>query len=289
MFRLSLVVLLIVPSVGLAGIKFGTLPTSTVSKSAGGDLLGAGCKIRPDLGSGVNTDAGVLTCLHVVKEAISRGKTVEVDCGGEVVKGTLVYQDPKNDVAILKVSWTKQHPSVSVNSERPKVGNVVRSVARLRDGTIGIESHQITGSSPDGMIVVDNPFIAGSSGGAILNSDGELIGIISGNIVTREPWQGLVIPIRELPKVTARSAKLQFAGQPWFEPGHKQTTKKHLIEDHGYTAEDLDGLTDDQLNRLHGTAHGAAPAYAASAGEIAAAPVYQTICNGRSCRRVRVR
>lgn len=64
------------------------------------------------------------------------------------------------------------------------------------------------------------------------------------------------------------------------------TTDQHLLE-HGYTPEEIKGLTPAQKNALHGAAH---------AGQMAAAPVaavqystaqYSIECNGRRCRKVR--
>lgn len=243
MFRM-VAVLLLVPSVCSAGISFGVLPVSSARESAveSPGLERAGVKIRPDLGSGINTDAGVLTCLHVVSDAIAKGKSIEVDCGGDVAKATLIFQDPKTDVAILKAAWKSEHPTIALRGELPKPGDRLQSIARLRDGTIGVESHRVTGTAHDGLIVVDNPFISGSSGGAVLNDEGELIGIVSGNIVTAEPWKGLVIPVKELP--TARSGV-----------------------------------------QVQPTA-GSAPARSVA---VQAGPVYQVQCNGRGCRRVRIR
>jgi hypothetical protein len=61
------------------------------------------------------------------------------------------------------------------------------------------------------------------------------------------------------------------------------TSDAHLIE-HGYSPEDLVGLTQAQKDALHGAAHAAQPSRALASAK---QPVYQTICNGRSCRRVK--
>lgn len=61
------------------------------------------------------------------------------------------------------------------------------------------------------------------------------------------------------------------------------TSDQHLIE-HGYTAEQIKGLTPEQKDALHGAAH--AGVFAAAAAQ---QPQYQQVCNGRSCRRVRLR
>lgn len=60
------------------------------------------------------------------------------------------------------------------------------------------------------------------------------------------------------------------------------TSDQHLIE-HGYTAEQIKGLTPDQKDALHGAAH--AGVFAVQQVQ----PQYQQVCNGRSCRRVRLR
>lgn len=60
------------------------------------------------------------------------------------------------------------------------------------------------------------------------------------------------------------------------------TSDAHLIQ-HGYSPEDLVGLTPAQKDALHGAAHGTQQLTQPAKMQ----PQYQMICNGRSCRRVR--
>ena len=72
------------------------------------------------------------------------------------------------------------------------------------------------------------------------------------------------------------------------------TEKAHLISEHGYTAADLQGLTYDQLNRIHGWEHTHSKSlrtYSAFPSTPPSLPQYeyQIQCNGKHCKKVRVR
>lgn len=74
------------------------------------------------------------------------------------------------------------------------------------------------------------------------------------------------------------------------------TSDSHLINEHGYTAEQLRGLTQAEKDLLHGHAHLHHSRTAQQPGRAgpqqpaaATGPVYQIQCNSRSCRRVRIR
>ncbi len=175
------------------------------SAVASNDLTRVGCKLRPDLGSGINTEAGVLTCWHCV----SSGKPIEVECDGEVATGTVIAMDEPSDVALISVPWTRQHPTVRLAGSNPT--GVVQCVARSREGSLVVEPRTVLGAdSLGGMLLVEPPFISSQSGGGLIDSNGNLAGIVSGNVVDREPYRGLIIPasaIRPLmPASVARSA-----------------------------------------------------------------------------------
>lgn len=83
---------------------------------------------------------------------------------------------------------------------------------------------------------------------------------------------------------------------PWYVMvnGRPQNASvDHLVKWHGYKASDLAGLNYDQLNRIHGWehTHGKATVTVAvnSQQNEGAVYEYQTQCDGKSCRRVRVR
>lgn len=200
-------------------------------RSSTDDLLRTGCKLRPDLGSGVNTDYGVITCSHCIKST-----TVQVECDGEVATGTVIARDAASDVALVSVPWKRVHPSVGIASANPS--GSLQCVARSREGSLYVEQRTVRGSdSLGGMLLVDPPFISSQSGGGLIDSNGDLAGIVSGNVVDREPFRGLVIPadaIRSLVSPKAKSVASQ-AGQHSHLCRHCGTEFWHGAESAGST------------------------------------------------------
>ncbi len=170
------------------------------------DLTRIGCKLRPDLGSGVNTPFGVITCWHCV----SSGKPIEVECDGEVGRGTVITKDEAADVALIAVPWTRQHPTVDLATNNSLT--LMTLVARSSTGKIDWWMDQIIGDSFDGMKIVAQPSIAGQSGGGYIDAEGKLAGIVSGNIVDREPFRGLMIPASAIRRILPANAVRQAAG-----------------------------------------------------------------------------
>lgn len=192
--------LLLVPSICSAEVKFATLPTSAKAATKL-DIERAGCKIRstlPSYCSGVNTDQGVITCDHSIQGSLAAGAAIYVECEGEKSVATVIYRDTQSDIAILRPAWNRDHVKLELEPNRPRGGDKVRTLSRQRNGNIGSEEAIVTGGSFDGKILIDLASFGGMSGGGVVNADGKLIGIISGNVAI-EPFQGLVIPVRELP------------------------------------------------------------------------------------------
>jgi thiol-disulfide isomerase/thioredoxin len=171
------------------------------------DLSRVGCELRIDFtntgnamfspGSGINTEYGVVTCWHCVEN-----HPFEVECDGEVARGTVIARDVGSDVALISVPWKKPHPTVGI-SEAVAAGEL-KCIARGRDGFIGIEDYKILERrwSFDGeKILVDKPFFAGQSGGGMVDDRGDLAGIISGNHIVSKPFRGLVIPAEAIRRV----------------------------------------------------------------------------------------
>lgn len=159
------------------------------------DLTRVGCKLRPDLGSGVNTEYGVITCWHCV----SSGKPIEVECDGEIGRGTIIAKDEAADVALIAVPWTRQHSTVSV-AGFPATGSL-SLVARGDDGLIMVKpSIEMTGHDFDGKTILSQPSVSKQSGGGYIDSNGQLAGIVSGNIAI-EPFKGLMIPASTIRRI----------------------------------------------------------------------------------------
>ena len=136
------------------------------------------------LGSGVvvTDDGYILTNNHVVKDADDI-KVVLYD--DREFKGKVIGADPKSDLAVVKID-VKGLPAIKIgDSDKMKVGEVVLAIgnpfALSHTITMGIVS--AVGRSNVGIadyedfIQTDAAINPGNSGGALVNTDGELIGI----------------------------------------------------------------------------------------------------------------
>ncbi len=137
------------------------------------------------LGSGViiRSDGHILTNNHVVNGA----SKIRVDLAdGRTFEAKLVGADPPSDLAVLKIEGSNL-PTLSFgDSDRIKVGDVVLAFGNpLGVGqtvTMGIVSAKgratgVGDGSYEDFLQTDAPINQGNSGGALVNLDGELVGI----------------------------------------------------------------------------------------------------------------
>jgi serine protease Do len=133
------------------------------------------------LGSGVvvTKDGYVLTNNHVVDGA----DKIQVDLtDGRSFEARVVGTDQPSDLAVLKIPASGLTTLPVGDSEKARVGDVVLAVGQTV--TMGIISGKgrATGSgngSFEDFIQTDAPINQGNSGGALVNTDGELVGINS--------------------------------------------------------------------------------------------------------------
>lgn len=140
------------------------------------------------LGSGVIVDAGngyILTNNHVVSEA--RDVRIEL-IDKRVVQAEIIGVDPRSDLAVLKIEGTSLHELKLGDSDKVRVGEWVLAVgspfsANLSHSvTAGIvsalgRSNIMSGDNYEDFIQTDAAINPGNSGGALINMEGELIGI----------------------------------------------------------------------------------------------------------------
>jgi S1-C subfamily serine protease len=144
------------------------------------------------LGSGVvvDTSGDILTCLHVVANATSIQVTF---ADGTKSPAQIQTTQPANDIAVLRASQppAKLQPavlgnprSVQVGSDAFVLGNPFGLYGSLSSGVVsGLDrSVQLPDNGPilQGLIQVDAAVNPGSSGGALVNADGQVIGIVDG-------------------------------------------------------------------------------------------------------------
>jgi serine protease Do len=147
-------------------------------------------RVQQGLGSGVivSQDGYILTNHHVVDGA----ENIEVQLTDRrSFKAKLVGSDPPSDLAVLKVE-TKSLPVLPLgDSDRVRVGDVTLAIGNplgvgqtVTSGIISAKGRSTRGGgvgaeSFEDFIQTDAPINQGNSGGALINTNGELIGINS--------------------------------------------------------------------------------------------------------------
>ncbi len=141
------------------------------------------------LGSGVivSADGYILTNHHVIDGA----QDIKVDMNdGRTLDAKLVGSDQLSDLAVLKISGTGLSYLTPGDSDKVRVGDVALAVGNPfgvgQTVTMGIISakgrtnaQQVGSGSFEDFLQTDAPINQGNSGGALVNTQGELIGINS--------------------------------------------------------------------------------------------------------------
>ena len=154
---------------------------------------GAGSEVAIGSGSGViySKDGYIITNNHVIKGA----DEIEVMHEKRTYRATLVGTDPNLDLAVLKID-AKNLPSIEIGSSSDvrigdwvlAVGNPFNLTSTVTAGivsAIGSETAALRENFPlELYIQTDAAINPGNSGGALVNTDGELVGINS-SIISR--------------------------------------------------------------------------------------------------------
>jgi serine protease DegQ len=136
------------------------------------------------LGSGVIVSAQgqgyVLTNNHVIAHAADI-QVLLYD--GRIAKASLVGADEESDLAVLKIEASNL-PVIHIAEQQLRPGDVVLAIGNPlglnQTVTMGIVSaigRQLNGSSAEDFIQTDAAINLGNSGGALINAEGELVGI----------------------------------------------------------------------------------------------------------------
>jgi putative serine protease PepD len=150
-------------------------------------------------GSGVvmSSDGYILTNNHVVATAQSRTMNVQFTDGSRAT-ATVVGTDTRYDLAVIKADKTGLTAAKFGKSANVRVGDTVLAIGSplglegsVTAGIISAEDRtiQVQGSSMSGLLQTDAPINPGNSGGALVNTNGEVIGINS-SIATDGSSQG---------------------------------------------------------------------------------------------------
>lgn len=169
-----------------------------------GDQLQQQTQRVSSLGSGVivNTDGYILTNHHVVVAA----DEIEVALAdGRTAPAKIVGSDPDTDLAVIRVNLKNLPPITFGNSDKTEVGDVVLAIGNPfgvgQTVTMGIVSAvgrtHLGINTFENFIQTDAPINPGNSGGALVDTNGNLIGINSAIFSKSGGSQGIGFAIPE--------------------------------------------------------------------------------------------
>jgi serine protease Do len=176
-------------------------------------------KISPkfeELGSGVIVDADkgyVITNAHVVKDA----KVISVTLNdGRVFPAKVVGADNDADIAVIQINAKRLYQLKFGDSDKLKVGDFVSAIGTpfglqqtVTSGVVsGLDRSNLGIEGYENFIQTDAPINPGNSGGALINMQGEVIGINTA-IFTSSPIGGNIGVGFAIPSNMAKSVMEQ--------------------------------------------------------------------------------
>lgn len=180
--------------------------SSDLARPRRGRSAGGGAATENSLGSGVivSQDGYVLTNNHVVSQALEIAVLL---ADGRYSAAEMLGSDPDTDLALLKIDLPGLVPIQMGRSETLRVGDIVLAIGNplglgqtVTQGIVSATGRSRLGLSTfEDFIQTDALINDGNSGGALINTQGELIGIntavLSGRIRPQSTGIGFAIPV----------------------------------------------------------------------------------------------
>ncbi|GAA4269587.1 S1C family serine protease [Hyunsoonleella aestuarii] len=152
------------------------------------DLFLGRRKQRAQVGTGsgviISPDGYIITNNHVIDKSQELSVTLN---DNKTFTAKIIGADPKTDIALLKIEADKDLPFATFgDSDQAKIGEWVLAVGNpfnltstVTAGIISAKSRNLdpTGKNTHSFIQTDAAVNPGNSGGALINTNGELIGI----------------------------------------------------------------------------------------------------------------
>ncbi len=143
-------------------------------------------KIRPNKGSGViiDSDGYIVTNNHVIAGA----RQIEVILhDGRRLEAKIVGLDPDTDLAVIAIDLKNLPAIITADSENTRVGDIVLAIGNpfgigqtVTQGIISATGRDRVGlNTYENFIQTDAAINKGNSGGALINTNGEVLGINS--------------------------------------------------------------------------------------------------------------
>lgn len=123
----------------------------------------------------------VLTCSHCCNKNFHNGIYNKVS--GNFVEGKLIFDDIKNDIAILEFQTDVGPVLELANSTRMEIGNEIFTIGFPYN--FGSEKTLTTGNIAafeNGLIKINSSVNNGNSGGPLLNMEGKIIGVVNAKL-----------------------------------------------------------------------------------------------------------
>jgi serine protease DegQ len=192
-------------------------------------FFGQGFQLPPEtqlsLGSGVvvSREGYILTNDHVV-EGVSDIQVTLSD--GRTVTGKVVGTDPETDLAVVRIAGTGLVPITFGQSDQARVGDVVLAIGdpfsvgqTVTMGIISAVGREIERASPFGSFIqTDAAINPGNSGGALVDTNGNLIGINTLIFSRSGGYQGIgfAIPVSLAKRVLEQIIETGSVTRGWF-------------------------------------------------------------------------
>ncbi|WP_370476727.1 trypsin-like peptidase domain-containing protein [Tamlana flava] len=152
------------------------------------DLFSGRSPQRAQMGTGsgviINADGYIITNNHVINNSDELSVTLN---NNKTYKAEIIGSDPKTDIALLKIEPDEDLPYVTfADSDNAKIGEWVLAVGNpfnltstVTAGIISAKSRNLdpSGKYTQSFIQTDAAVNPGNSGGALVNTQGELVGI----------------------------------------------------------------------------------------------------------------
>ena len=174
-------------------VSIAELATKTIVQVQVGNMSESGEFLPNGGGSGVViSDDGLIMTNHHVIDNSTQVRVVFED--GRMYESEIIGSDRLTDIGLLKISASNLVPISIGNSEALKVGDLAVAIGHpltlgaaptVTTGVVSALERRLdvggeamnSGVTLFGLIQTDAPITRGSSGGALINSNGELIGI----------------------------------------------------------------------------------------------------------------
>jgi len=150
------------------------------------DLLNGRSSQRQQIGTGsgviISPTGHIVTNYHVIKNSTEISITLN---NNKEYNAELIGADETTDIALLKIEADDDLPyMVFANSDEAKIGEWVLAVGNpfnlnstVTAGIISAKSRDLSGTNAQSFIQTDAAVNPGNSGGALVNTNGDLIGI----------------------------------------------------------------------------------------------------------------